>query len=54
MSGRKSDAVWNFFEKKVNIGMTGCKAVCNSCKKEMQGLVERMKKHIKECSIRNG
>jgi hypothetical protein len=50
MSGRKSDAIWNSFEKKVNVGMTGCKAVCKNCRKEMQGLVERMKKHVGECS----
>lgn len=50
MSGRKSDNVWNSFKKITVPGKTGCRAVCKVCEKEMQGLVERMKKHLDDCS----
>jgi hypothetical protein len=50
MSGRRSDAVWNNFKKVTVDGKSGCRAVCNKCNKEMQGLVERMKKHLLECN----
>lgn len=47
MTGRKQDAIWNKFER-IKSGK-GYKAVCNTCKQSMQGLVERMKAHVRNC-----
>jgi hypothetical protein len=50
MSGRKNDIIWNNFTKKTTVGKSGCRAVCNKCGKDLQGLVERLKKHVLECT----
>lgn len=53
MAGRKKDNIWNFFIKKMPSGTskarTGCRAQCKDCGFELQGLVDRMKKHQKKC-----
>lgn len=49
MAGRKEDIIWKFFEKKTDPNKTGCRAVCKSCNKEIQGLVQRLKDHKKFC-----
>lgn len=49
MAGRKEDNIWKYFEKKTDPNKTGCRAVCKSCSKEIQGLVQRLKDHKKFC-----
>lgn len=50
-SGRKKDLIWQFFKEKSGKaeGKPGCRATCKKCNMEMQGLVERMKKHWEKC-----
>lgn len=50
-SGRKKDLIWQFFKEKSGKaeGKPGCRATCKKCNLEMQGLVERMKKHWEKC-----
>lgn len=49
-TGRRKDMVWlNFEEVKSDI-RKGCRAKCKKCKKEMEGQVIRMKKHVETCS----
>lgn len=50
MSGRKQDAIWHHFKKIPSNTMTGCRAKCNNCGHELQGLVKRMKIHYNKCS----
>ncbi len=52
MSERKGDVIWRIFEKKMVVGKSGCRATCKLCKKEMQGLVDRLKKHSEECPMK--
>ena len=47
---RQLDSVWNYFEKVVQIGKTGCRAKCKRCSKDIQGIVARMKCHVDICS----
>lgn len=56
MTGRKSDSIWNYFEKSIALpGRKGCRAVCKKCGKSMEGQVARMKKHYDKClSITSG
>lgn len=50
MSGRRKDAIWNYFiEKKSDKAKPGSRAICKNCKKEMQGLVQRLKDHHEKC-----
>lgn len=49
MSGRKKDAVWVYFDAKKSACGKFNKAVCKRCKKELMGLVARMKKHLETC-----
>ena len=49
MSGRKQDPIWLLYDKSVLIGKKGSRAKCKCCGKEIQGLVDRMKKHTAEC-----
>lgn len=49
MSGRKEDYIWQFFIKITDAKKTGCRAVCKKCKKEIQGIVQRMKIHHQIC-----
>ena len=48
-SGRRQDSSWQYFNKTVIPGVTGCKATCKSCNKTMQGIVSRMKDHLSKC-----
>ena len=47
---RVKDPVWNFFNCTVKEGNKGLWATCKKCKKELQGIVPRMKKHLEFCS----
>lgn len=49
MAGRKKDAVWVNFEEKKSASGKFNKAVCKCCKKELMGIVARMKKHLETC-----
>jgi len=40
--GRKCNPIWIHFDKISSTSGKGCKARCKLCRKEMQGLVERM------------
>ena len=48
-SGRKQDNSWQYFNKTVTPGITGCKATCKFCNKTMQGIPSRMKEHLPKC-----
>lgn len=49
-SGRKKDPIWiNFEELPVRPGVSGSRAVCKKCRKEIQGIVARLKKHLSDC-----
>ena len=48
---RQLDSVWNYFEKVVQIGKTGCRAKCKRCSKDIQGIVARMKCHVDICRL---
>lgn len=50
MAGRKLDPLWNNFVKVANDNKTGYRAICKNCNKEMQGVIQRMKKHEDICS----
>lgn len=50
MSGRKQDPVWAHFNKKKSACGKFNKAVCKQCKKELMGLIVRMKKHLETCT----
>lgn len=52
MAGRKEDSVWQYFIKKTEKNKLGCRAVCKYCKKEIQGLVQRLKKHHEICCVK--
>ena len=47
--GRKQDSIWQYFDKSVKPGKTGCRATCRSYPKEMQGIPARMKLHLTQC-----
>jgi BED zinc finger len=49
MSGRKKDIIWKYFDKSTTPGKCGAKATCKKCKKQMQGLVTRMRMHYGTC-----
>lgn len=53
MSGRRHDAIWLHFQKLPSRTATGCRAKCNICGHEMQGLVKRMKVHYDKCSSKD-
>lgn len=45
-SGRKKDPIWiEFTEMPSRSGISGIRVMCNTCKKEMQGIASRLKKH---------
>lgn len=48
---RQRDAIWEHFTEK-STTKTGCRAICNKCKLEIQGLVARMKIHYEKCKNR--
>lgn len=49
-SGRKKDPIWQHFIEIKEIGKAGQKCECKYCGKIMQGIVERMKTHNKQCA----
>ena len=44
--GRKQADVWEKFERTQKQGNSGTWAVCKTCRAAMQGIPERMSKHI--------
>ncbi|KAK6186203.1 hypothetical protein SNE40_008288 [Patella caerulea] len=48
-SGRKLNEIWLKFERKRKSGLKYHIAECKTCKKEMPGIVDRMKKHTERC-----
>lgn len=50
--GRQKDAIWQYFLEKCGNTKTGRRAICKICKKEIQGIVARMKTHYEECKKR--
>ncbi|KAI6649837.1 Transposase [Oopsacas minuta] len=53
MAGRKQDDIWVHFERYTTEGVAGWKARCKLCKKEMQGVVNRLKQHYSSCSMQD-
>lgn len=49
-TGRKKDSIWNHFVQREVPGKTGFRAECKKCKKEIVGLVARMKIHFDSCA----
>ena len=47
--GRKQADVWENFERTQKQGNSGTWAVCKTCRAGMQGIPERMSKHIDAC-----
>ena len=45
VSGRKSDPVWQYFERTPSKSGKGWRAKCKNCSLELQGLVARLKSH---------
>lgn len=52
-SGRKRDVIWNEFTELKVADKQGSRAVCKRCNHELQGIVDRMKKHSKFCRKSN-
>ena len=50
MPGRKSDLIWTNYKKMTTPGKCGTRAICKKCGMELQGLVERLKKHAEICT----
>ncbi|XP_050507193.1 uncharacterized protein LOC126891479 [Diabrotica virgifera virgifera] len=50
MSGRKEDPIWQFYIKTTNPNKLGCRAICRKCRKDIQGLVQRLKAHHDVCN----
>lgn len=48
-SGRKSDPIWQYFDKLPSKSGKGCRAKCKQCQLELQGLVARLKTHREKC-----
>ena len=49
MAGRKEDSIWQFYIKTTSSNKSGCRATCKQCKKEIQGIVQRLKAHHDVC-----
>lgn len=50
MTGRRKDAVWNYFISSTGASTSKTARVqCKKCNKELVALVARMQKHVKEC-----
>lgn len=45
MAGRKENSIWQFYIKTTDPNKSGCRAICKICKKEIQGIVQRLKAH---------
>ncbi|XP_065668004.1 uncharacterized protein LOC136088247 [Hydra vulgaris] len=48
-TGRKCDMIWLKYTRVTVPDRKGCRAVCNACRKEMEGQIQRMHEHIKKC-----
>ena len=51
--GRKQDPTWLHYERTVTPGKWGSKATYKYCKKQIQGIADRMKGHISKCSSKD-
>ena len=51
MTGRKSDSIWNDFDKIVVENRKGCRAICKVCSKSMEGQVGRVKSHLRHVNL---
>ncbi|XP_066983752.1 uncharacterized protein [Macrobrachium rosenbergii] len=49
VSGRKSDPVWEHFNRIPSKSGKGWRAICKQCKLELQGIVARLKSHREKC-----
>ena len=52
--GRKPDPIWIHYDRVVVPNKHGAKATCKYCKKEMQGIAERLKSHLNQCPDKAG
>ena len=52
MAGRKQDSNWTHSDRFVVPGISGWRAKCKLCQKEMQGVVNRLRQHCAFCSSR--
>lgn len=50
MAGRKENSIWQFYIKTTDPNKLGCRATCKNCKKEIQGIVKRLKDHHDFCN----
>ena len=50
MSGRRLASVWKHFDRAVRYGKNSI-AVCKSCKAELQGIPQRLEKHVQTCKV---
>ncbi|XP_047130655.2 uncharacterized protein LOC124810222 [Hydra vulgaris] len=48
-NGHKCDMIWLKYTQVIVPERKGCRAVCNACRKEMEGQIQRMHEHIKKC-----
>ncbi|XP_065671836.1 uncharacterized protein LOC136089704 [Hydra vulgaris] len=48
-TGRKCDMICLKYIRVTVPERKGCRAVCNACRKEMKGQIQRMHEHIKKC-----
>lgn len=48
--GRGRDGIWQHYTEMRTIGKTGSRAECKKCKKQIQGIVSRLKTHHNECN----
>lgn len=46
---RPAHPVWTKFHTIVKVGTTGRRAKCKQCNKELQGIPERLLKHVEVC-----
>ena len=49
ISGRKSDPVWEHFNRIPSKSGKGWRATCKQCKLELQAIVARLKSHREKC-----
>lgn len=49
MSGRKKDPVWMNFNEIKSEKRKGLRALCKICNVEIEGHVNRLKKHMEKC-----
>lgn len=47
---REKNPIWNYFNCQSKENNSGKWAICKKCNIEMQGIPQRMKKHIENCN----